>query len=183
MSTTHSGVPESGSPTIIGLDLSLASTGVARIGPDFTTVTRVTSRAGASDTGTLVRRLAGIVDDIRVLVPVGSSVAVEGPAYGRHQGQHLLGGLWWMVRDMLADRACDVIVIPPSTLKKYATGRGNAKKDEVLAAVIRRYPDVDVTGNDEADALVLAAMCARFLDAPIDSVPQAALDAMKSVKR
>ena len=38
-----------------------------------------------------------------------------------------------------------------------ATGAGGglkAGKDQVLAAVIRRYPDVPVDGNDQADALV-----------------------------
>jgi hypothetical protein len=44
----------------------------------------------------------------------------------------------------------------------------------VLAAVVRRYPHADITGNDIADALVLAAMGARQLGFPIEeSLPQA----------
>lgn len=45
----------------------------------------------------------------------------------------------------------------PSSLKKYATGRGNAKKEEMLASAIRR---LDYAGSsfDEADALWLREM-------------------------
>lgn len=185
MSTPYSDAPEAGAPTIVGLDLSLASTGVARIENSVATVTRVTSRPTVNDSSReRVRRLTRIVAFLRTEVPCGSTVAVEGPAFGSNDpGAHMRAGLWWMVCEMLETRGCDVYVIAPSTLKKYATGRGNAKKDEVLAAVIRRYSDVDVKGNDESDALVLAAMCARHLGHPIDDVPQASLDAMKSVKR
>ena len=59
--------------------------------------------------------------------------------------------------------------VPPALLKKYATGRGNAAKDEVLAAVVRRYPHADINGNDIADAVVLAAMGARHREAPIEN--------------
>ncbi|GMA22268.1 hypothetical protein GCM10025864_44320 [Luteimicrobium album] len=48
----------------------------------------------------------------------------------------------------------------------------------MLAAVIRRHPTVDITGNDEADALILAAMGARHLGHPIDDVPATHLAAM-----
>lgn len=40
-----------------------------------------------------------------------------------------------------------------STLKKYATGRGNAKKPEMLEAVARRWRRVD--DDNEADAIAL----------------------------
>jgi crossover junction endodeoxyribonuclease RuvC len=52
----------------------------------------------------------------------------------------------------------------------------------VLAAVVRRYPHTDVTGNDLADALVLAAMGARRLGFPIEtSLPVANLAAMTKI--
>ena len=72
---------------------------------------------------------------------------------------------------VLLDLGLHVVEVPPTVVKKYATGKGggpDSSKDQVLAAVIRRYPAVDVTGNDEADALVLAAMGARWAGHPID---------------
>ena len=62
-----------------------------------------------------------------------------------------------------------VAEVAPALLKKYATGKGNAAKDEVLASVVRRYPQVDISGNDISDALVLAAMGARQLRTPIET--------------
>jgi hypothetical protein len=65
---------------------------------------------------------------------------------------------------------------------KYATGKGMIAKDAVLAAVVRRYVGIDVTCNDEADALILAAMGARHLGQPIeDSLPLTHLAAMDNV--
>jgi crossover junction endodeoxyribonuclease RuvC len=70
-------------------------------------------------------------------------------------------------------------VVPPATLKTYATGKGNASKDAVLAAVVKRYPGWAVTGNDVADAVVLMAMGARLLGHPLESsLPQSHLRAL-----
>jgi hypothetical protein len=48
--------------------------------------------------------------------------------------------------------------------------------------VVRRYQQVDITGNDIADALVLAAMGARQLGTPIEtSLPAVHLTAMTKI--
>ncbi|MGI6878795.1 crossover junction endodeoxyribonuclease RuvC [Microbacterium sp. gxy059] len=189
MSSPYSRAPENGAPTpiYVGLDLSLSSTGIATITSAFTTVARVKTKPAGSSSRDKANRLDRIIGLIRAEIPRTDDtvVAVEGPAFASNdRGAHMRGGLWWMVRSMLEDDALDVLVIPPSNVKKYATGRGNAGKDEVLAATIRRYPDVDITGNDEADAYVLAAMAARYTGHPIEaSLPEAHLAAMKGVGR
>lgn len=173
-------------PTFIGLDLSLASTGIARIQAGVPAVARIKSKPTGPTSGEQVIRLHRIVSDITAQLPtVGETfVAVEGPAFGANdKGAHIRGGLWWAVRHELHLAGFHTLVIPPSNVKKYATGKGNAQKDAVLAAVIRRYPTVDVTGNDEADALVLAAMAARFHGHAIDDLPAAHLAAMKGIGR
>ena len=69
--------------------------------------------------------------------------------------------------------------VPPSCRAKYATGKGNAGKDEVLLAASRRYPHAPIVGNDDADAVVLAAIGARLLGEPVeDSLPKTHLDAL-----
>lgn len=45
--------------------------------------------------------------------------------------------------------------ISPSAIKKHATGKGNAKKDAMLIAAARRWPDIDIADNNHADALWL----------------------------
>lgn len=178
----------------VGLDLSLTSTGVVEIDTDdVDEVARVRTvgskgRADASlyDRGARLDRLrdhivALALDESGCRPP--ALVAVESPSIQRAAGStHDRSGLWWLVvRDL---HAAGVLVaeVAPSARAKYATGKGNAGKDAVLAAVVRRYPDVPVDGNDTADALVLAAMAARALDRPIDDLPKTHLDAMTKVR-
>jgi len=177
---------------VIGIDLSLTSTGVADIDDEGIRLHRIQSK-GSKD-ATLLQRLdraQTIVDSIgsvigaRGLREPGLFV-VEGPSYGSITGsQHDRSGLWWLLVSFLLggfEGRWRVAEVPPTTRARYATGRGNAAKDEVLAAVVRRYPEVEVTGNDTADSLVLAAMGARHLGTPIDQPPQTHLAAMDAVR-
>lgn len=57
------------------------------------------------------------------------------------------------VQELCALRAIDHQPINGSQLKKWTTGRGNAKKPEMVAAVSRRWKLV--TDDNEADAIAL----------------------------
>jgi crossover junction endodeoxyribonuclease RuvC len=172
--------------SVVGLDLSLTSTGVAVVHPDGTVDThRVRSAGHAGDTlDQRHARLCGISQKVWELTPAGALLAIEGPAFGMRAqaGTHDRAGLWWQIVGMMRAVGHLVVEIPPACRSKYATGKGNAAKDQVLAAAVKRYPTVDITGNDVADAVILAAMARRWLDAPIDSLPQAHLSAVGSVK-
>lgn len=174
-------------PIFVGLDLSLTSTGFAVIHNGTATVQRITSKPPKARTSeSQAERLQDLVAAVYTALPISDHtfVAIEGPSYGSTGGSaHERGGLWWMARSMLRDIGLDVIIAAPGTVKKYATGKGNSPKDAVLAAVIRRYPDLEVTGNDEADALVLAAICARFHDAPFEELPAVNASAVSAVTR
>ena len=191
MSLPYSGAPASQAPPepiFVGLDLSLTSTGVATIRNGVAVVRRITSKPSKdATTDDTAARLDMLVSAIVSAIPNSDAtlVAVEGPSFGSTGGaQHERGGLWWMVRHALRIEGLDVVVVPPTVVKKYATGVGNAQKDRVLVAVVRRYPDVDVTGNDEADALVLAAIRARNAGFPFEAdLPQAQAAAAQSVTR
>ena len=183
---------------VIGLDLSLTSTGVAVVtcGPGIeptAAVTRISSKGKAdADLEARYQRLLALqLQVIRHVDNAGERdfdtadlVVIEQPAYSRTTGhQHDRSGLWWLIVHRLKLDGIPVAEVAPSARPKYATGKGNAGKDEVLAAVVRRYPDVPVAGNDDADALVLAAMGARHLGHPIDDpLPVARLAAMDKVR-
>lgn len=157
-------------PAVHGLDLSLTSTGVA--GPHG--VNRIIP--GAKTRG--CARLTFIREHVMKWVDGAALVVIEGPAYAmaKGAGHHEAAGLWWLIALTLTEAGTPYAVASPQAVKKYATGKGNASKDQVLAAVIRRYPDAPITGNDEADAFVLAAMGLRWLGHPIEaSLPAAHL--------
>lgn len=168
---------------VMGIDLSLTSTGIA-LASEGTIVglTRIQTTGKRADT--LVQRqnrLYGITMKIRDLVHTYSPdlVVIESPSYGsQHGSQHDRSGLWWLVVDRIISNGTLLATVTPNGRAKYATGKGNASKDAVLAAVVKRYPEVEVTGNDVADAVVLAAMGSRYLGYAGDCPPQANLDAM-----
>lgn len=157
---------------IAGLDLSLTSTGLARTsGPYDVALDRIQpgKRKGHE-------RLEFLADEIFSRVAGMDVAVIEGPSYGSAGNSlHQLGGLWWMVAHGLWTTGIPYVVVTPTQVKKYATGYGGGPKsgkDQVLAAVIRRYPGVPVSGNDEADALVLAAIAADHYGMPLALVPK-----------
>lgn len=175
--------------SVAGVDLSLSSTGVCVASPLLNiapTVYRIQSKGGKDDSLHLrVGRGVDIVDRIMQVIPAGSDVFVEGPSFGqlRQGGEHQRAGLWWSLVTLLDLQGHTVVSVAPSVLKKYATGKGNAGKDEVLAAAIRRYPTINITGNDAADATILCAIGLRLTDEPLEeSLPKAHLDALTKLE-
>lgn len=57
------------------------------------------------------------------------------------------------------------ILVPPTTLKKYVTGRGNATKLEVVTAVNVRLRAA-ITDDNATDALALAFIAAQHYQSP-----------------
>ena len=174
---------------VVGVDLSLTSTGVAVIDHHGVQLHRIESKGHKDATlNDRRRRLAAITADICDIIELAQPdplAVIEAPSLGqaRQAGTHDRSGLWWLTVNRLAiECGVQVVEVPPTCRAKYATGQGNAGKDAVLAGVVRRYPTVPVDGNDCADALVLAAMGARWLGHPIDDLPQTHLAAMDGVR-
>lgn len=159
---------------VIGLDLSLVSTGIA--GNGWADRIRPGDRRD-------VERLHYIRHAVlEHISPNDDLVVIEGPSYGSTgQGQHERAGLWWLIVYALSRRDQAVAVATPGQLKKYATGRGGADKDEVLAAAVRRFPNVNITKNDEADAYWLCAMGHDLLGHPLADMPKLNREALAKV--
>ena len=47
------------------------------------------------------------------------------------------------------------VLVASTTLKKFATGKGNAEKDQIFKEVFRRW-GIDTADNNQSDAVVLA---------------------------
>lgn len=163
---------------VVGLDLSLTSTGIAVIADGVPPWCGTIESVGTDNDSWTTRhhRLVNISNRILAPIPEGALVVLEAPAYSRNTGKsHDRSGLWWMMYDLLASTTRTVLPVLPNTRAKYATGKGNAGKDAVLAAAVRRYSDIDITGNDTADAVVLMAIGCRLIGQPIDD-PMPALN-------
>jgi Holliday junction resolvasome RuvABC endonuclease subunit len=133
---------------VVGLDLSVVATGLAK--PDGSTITirpNATSHEPA-------RRLNQIVARLDPYLRLGVDLAIiEGYSRGGPGGPHVmlrLAEVGGAVRLRLFELGIPYIEIPPSQLKKFATGSGAASKVEMLAAALDG--GADVANDNEADA-------------------------------
>ncbi len=94
--------------------------------------------------------------------------AIEGYAYGA-QMAHMAGELGGMVklelRSWLYDSdAAYPLLVAPSMLKKYVTGKGTGvKKNQILLNVFKKW-DVEFTDDNAADSYALARIAASKAD-------------------
>lgn len=137
----------------MALDLSLTSTGVSIGG--------VTQSIQVDTRG--VERLRDIRDRIVRLVldnEIGIAV-IEGYSYASRQSQsHSLGELGGVVRLALFEADIPFVVVPPTSRAKFATGKGNAGKAEVVSAISAKTGIVwsGSDGADRCDAWVMEQM-------------------------
>lgn len=137
----------------MALDLSLTSTGVSIGG--------VTQSIQVDTRG--VERLRDIRDRIvRLVLDNEIDIAViEGYSYASRQSQsHSLGELGGVVRLALFEADIPFVVVPPTSRAKFATGKGNAGKAEVVSAISAKTGIVwsGSDGADRCDAWVMEQM-------------------------
>lgn len=89
--------------------------------------------------------------------------------------------LWWGVFSALTAKRIPVAVVNPNTLKRFATGKGNAQKPQMLAAAREWWPRV--ANHDQGDSAWLAGMGAVQLgEYPPFALTPWRLEGMKAVK-
>jgi len=137
---------------IIGIDPSLTSLGWAYLD----TETEYSASGALKSRHKGLERLVDLraqVKKILVGLPLDRAV-IEGYAFSANRG-HDQGEIGGVVRLACYDAGLPIDVVPPATLKKWTTGKGNAKKDFMLLKCFRRW-GVEFETVDEADAFALA---------------------------
>lgn len=77
----------------------------------------------------------------------------------RHKGvdaAHIYGGIVGQITAVCEDKGIPFAAIPVATIKRIATGRGNASKDDMIDAANARWL-TNITDDNEADALWIAS--------------------------
>lgn len=161
----------------VGLDLSLTSTGIGIIDLNSGTAYTRAVRSSGKKTDTLAMQVAriqdltdNIVDSVAVCDP--ELVVVESAAFSTRKdtSAHRRAGLWWSVVGELHTQGFKVATLSPSELKKFATGKGNASKDAMVARAVSTWGE-EVLGtqfNDTSDALFLATAGAFALGETVE---------------
>lgn len=155
---------------ILGIDFSLTSTGVCAITDgEAECLTIGTKTTNWWEFGERPRSIANSINKWHG--EDRPAWVIESPSFmssGRAHDKVLVG--WHMLIDhMVFELGYDPpLLVSPSQLKKFATDNGNAPKEEVLLAVARGYPDVPIKNNNEADAVILAAIGAAAYGEPFN---------------
>jgi crossover junction endodeoxyribonuclease RuvC len=108
-------------------------------------------------------------------------IAMEGTVLAS-QAALVLGELSATVRltifDYFEDDRRFPLKVPPMTLKKYAAGKGNAKKQEMLLQIYKRW-GIEFTDDNAADAYGLARLVGKNF---INDVEKAVVEQMSDSK-
>lgn len=152
-------------PHIIGIDPSLKRTAVFVLDEAGQFVSRrcfpaLNPGIGLGIQARVFRNQAvgrSVRDFLTPLAPV--IIAFEGYALGaKFRGHHDIVEHGYELRRMLCalEPLPRFLEIPPSTLKRHATGAGNAEKAAMISRMTKRFPEHFFETDDEADAAGLA---------------------------
>lgn len=145
------------SGAVVGLDLSLTSTGIAIVKNFDIKVYAVKTKPANFESE--LDRYGCIAKEICKRLQKGDLVFIEdyaqGPSAGSNIKQAELGGIVKLCIKNLTGYA--PLKVHPMTLKKFAVGKGNVGKDEVRLAVYKKW-GVEYKTNDEVDAYAIARL-------------------------
>jgi Holliday junction resolvasome RuvABC endonuclease subunit len=161
---------------ILGIDPSLTSTGFAfrarKAGEGMTVVGHIRGDQ-MRGMGRLVKVEERLVDLLDRVQP--KRVVFEGYAMGIRSGMHRafdLGELGGVLKKAIWERGIDLLLVPPTVLKKFAVGAGNAKKEEVFDH-LTETSGLRFQNTDEADAYGLLLLGeAHYGGKPVDGVAE-----------
>lgn len=172
----------------IGFDLSLTGTGVVVLNDGKLVKQRLIKSKPIADGKPVdeVRRIRKIVDELELLVgdSTPSIAVIEGLAFGVRNATALvqLSALNYMTRFMLMNYNIPFVIVAPTSLKKFITGNGAAKKDVMLIEIYKRY-GVTILNDNEADAYSLAQVGLALLEGNSKTITKVQEEVLKVLRK
>ena len=171
----------------IGIDLSLVGTGLVVLekGKVIEQLLIKSKPMGSQPADELIR-IRRIVKQIAEVVDKNNpSVAViENLAFMARNTSALtqLSGLNYFCRAVLADRGTPFYLCAPTSLKKYATGKGNVDKNQIMLAVYKNWKFNPIDDN-VSDAFVLAKIGESLLNKEDDKLTAKQLEVVNLLSK
>lgn len=150
---------------IVGLDLSLTSTGIATTTPESGVPSARVEKT--SNKISYPERYNKLLESILREVPEDKKVIffIEGYSFGsfaKSSSMSYLIELGGIIKFELWKRGLPYIIVPPSLLKKFITGKGNAKKEDIKLHIYKKYGK-EFSVSDAADAYGLIEFGSAYL--------------------
>jgi Holliday junction resolvasome RuvABC endonuclease subunit len=155
---------------VLGIDPSLTATGLAYWQGSKPVLLRIITNPTSPEPRAKAARVFAIVGEVLAFAPEECVTVIEAPVVATGGASGALfdrAGVYWLLVKALWERG-PVVVVQPATRSIYATGKGNASKRDVLASMRSRHRDLEIADDNEADALALCAMGARWQNEPFD---------------
>ena len=177
--------PISRKDAFVGLDLSLTGTGFCQKRGDVFTIETVSTKP--KDFKTDLDRLAYIRDALLRKIPADvRMICVEDfyvPSNKMQLGSAIkLAMLGTVIRMTLHERDIPFVIIAPSQLKKFVTGKGTGEKSMILREVFKRW-GINAADDNQADATVLAYLAEALVASLTDAVPKFQIEVIKTVRK
>lgn len=144
----------------IGIDSSLTGTGLVVLDDDKIVEQRlIISKPTGKDPLSEMLRIMTIVEDIEnsIIMFKPKLATMEGIAMGARGAITQLSGLNYLIRRMLVAHGVSFVIVAPTSLKKFVTGKGIGPKDVMMLEVYKKY-GVSIPENNICDAFGLARM-------------------------
>ena len=103
-------------------------------------------------------RMIDIVKQIKAYLQPNDKIVIEGFAYGaKGRAVDFQYGLGWLIRAMLHVEKYGYSDATPSQVKKFASNRGNAKKEDLVLPLYKKW-GYEHPSDNVRDALIMAKM-------------------------
>jgi crossover junction endodeoxyribonuclease RuvC len=151
---------------VVAIDPSLRSTGFAythyrrrAINFDIVTGTIPTDKLrGVPRLEHVVDKIQSLIDNVRPELMVMEGYAMGAPrGKGGNNNSFSIGELGGVLKFAIYKSRIPLLLVPPTSLKLFATGKGNANKEVVMEAISKHSGRV-FSSDDEADAYGLLQM-------------------------
>ena len=141
-------------PAILAIDLGTTTGWAMRLIDRVVVSGTMTFRSGRYEGGGMrFLRFRAWLDEIARCHGIGIVYFEEVRAHAGTDAAHIYGGFLAHLTAWCEQRAAPYQGVPVATIKRHVTGKGNAAKDAVIAAVRSRgYQPID---DNEADALAI----------------------------
>jgi len=172
-------------PTFVGLDLSLTSTGFCR--KNGKSITIETVKTEPKNFKNDLDRLTHIRDTLLRKIPADvKMICVEDfftPSNKMQIGSAIkLAMLGTTLRLALHEKGLPFVIIAPSQLKKFVTGKGSGEKSMILREVYKRW-GLDAKDDNQADASVLAYLAEALVNPLTADTPKFQEEVVKTVRK